>query len=41
MARRSQPVAGRLDRLDVANIVVRYQPHETVFAQGDRCAGEM
>lgn len=41
MARRSQPVAGRLDRLDVANIVVRYQPHETVFAQGDRCAGVM
>lgn len=41
MPRRSQHVAGRLDRLDVANTVVRYQPCETVFAQGDRCAGVM
>lgn len=40
-ARRSQHVAGRLDRLHVANTVVRYQPCETVFAQGDRCAGVM
>lgn len=34
-------MARRLDRLDVANTIVRYQPHETVFAQGDRCAGVM
>jgi CRP/FNR family cyclic AMP-dependent transcriptional regulator len=34
-------VAGRLDGLQVANTVVRYQPSETVFAQGDRCAGVM
>ena len=40
-ARNSQHVAGRLDGLHVANTVVRYQPCETVFAQGDRCAGVM
>ena len=40
-ARTSQHVAGRLDRLHIANTVVRYQPSETVFAQGDRCAGVM
>jgi CRP/FNR family cyclic AMP-dependent transcriptional regulator len=34
-------VAGRLDGLQVANTVARYQPRETVFAQGDRCAGVM
>ena len=34
-------VAGRLDGLDVANTVVRYQPCETIFAQGDRCADVM
>lgn len=34
-------VAGRLDGLDVANTVVRYQPCETVFVQGDRCADVM
>lgn len=28
----------RLDVLNVANTSVRYRPHETVFAQGDRCA---
>ena len=32
---------GRLDGLHVANTVVRYKPRETVFAQGDRCAGVM
>lgn len=31
----------RLDLLHVANTRVRYRPHETVFAQGDRCAGVM
>lgn len=31
----------RLDLLHVANTRVRYQPHETVFAQGDRCAAVM
>lgn len=40
-ATNSSHVAGRLDRLHVANTVVRYQPSETVFAQGDRCAGVM
>ena len=39
--RSAQHVAGRLDRLAVANTVARYQPCETVFAQGDRCAGVM
>ena len=34
-------MAGRLDGLHVANTVVRYEPRETVFAQGDRCAGVM
>jgi len=31
----------RLDLLHVANTCVRYRPHETVFAQGDRCAAVM
>jgi CRP-like cAMP-binding protein len=31
----------RLDILNVANTCIRYQPHETVFAQGDRCAAVM
>jgi CRP/FNR family cyclic AMP-dependent transcriptional regulator len=39
--RSSHNLAGRLDRLDVENTVVRYQPCETIFAQGDRCAGVM
>jgi CRP/FNR family cyclic AMP-dependent transcriptional regulator len=39
--RNSQNVAGRLDELHVANTVVRYQPCETVFIQGDRCAEVM
>ena len=30
-----------LDLLNVANTRVRYRPHETVFAQGDRCAAVM
>jgi CRP/FNR family cyclic AMP-dependent transcriptional regulator len=34
-------VARRLDGLHVANTVVRYKPCETVFAQGDPCAGVM
>ena len=34
-------MAGRLDGLHVANTVVRYKACETVFAQGDRCAGVM
>jgi CRP/FNR family transcriptional regulator, cyclic AMP receptor protein len=29
------------DLLNVANRCVRYRPHETVFAQGDRCAAVM
>jgi CRP/FNR family cyclic AMP-dependent transcriptional regulator len=40
-AGKSQAVAGRLDALHVANTIVRYKPCETVFAQGDRCAGVM
>jgi CRP/FNR family transcriptional regulator, cyclic AMP receptor protein len=39
--RNSQNVAGRLDGLHVANTVVRYNARETVFVQGDRCAGVM
>lgn len=39
--RNSQNVAGRLDGLHVANTVVRYNARETVFEQGDRCAGVM
>jgi CRP-like cAMP-binding protein len=39
--RKSQHVAGRLDALDVANTVVRYQPAETVFTQGEPCADVM
>jgi CRP/FNR family cyclic AMP-dependent transcriptional regulator len=31
----------RLDVLNVTNTSVRYRPHETVFAQGDRCAAVM
>jgi CRP/FNR family transcriptional regulator, cyclic AMP receptor protein len=31
----------RLNVLNVANTSVRYRPHETVFAQGDRCATVM
>ena len=31
----------RLDVLNVANTSVHYRPHETVFAQGDRCATVM
>jgi len=31
----------RLDLLHVANTRVRYRPHETVFAQGDRCGAVM
>jgi CRP/FNR family transcriptional regulator, cyclic AMP receptor protein len=31
----------RLDRLQVANTRVRYEPHETVYAQGERCAAVM
>ena len=31
----------RLDVLNVVNTSVRYRPHETVFAQGDRCAAVM
>lgn len=34
-------MAGRLDGLHVANTVVRYNARETVFEQGDRCAGVM
>jgi CRP/FNR family cyclic AMP-dependent transcriptional regulator len=39
--RHSHNVAGRLDELHVANTVVRYQPRETVFIQGDPCADVM
>lgn len=38
---RAQHVAARLDRFHVANTVAHYRPRETVFAQGDRCAGVM
>ena len=40
-SRNSRNVAVQLELLDVANTVVRYQPRETVFAQGDRCADVM
>ena len=40
-ARHSRKVARRLGRLRVANTLVRYQPGETVFAQGDRSADVM
>ncbi len=40
-AARSNPVVGRLDALHVANTIVRYKPRETVFAEGERCAGVM
>src|SRR5689334_14458736 len=33
--------AGARVNLDVPNTIVRYQPGETVFAQGDRCADVM
>lgn len=40
-AQKARHVAARLDRLHVVNTVARYSPRETVFAQGDRCAGVM
>jgi len=39
-----RPCTARRQRLDILNVVntrIRYRPHETIFAQGDRCAAVM